>query len=41
MSNRDLVLSSSPRRGGHSDAMCDPFVRGAAPQYFAFRPFAL
>ena len=24
-----LVISSSPRRGGNSDILCDEFVRGA------------
>ncbi len=25
-----LILSSSPRRGGNSDTLCDEFMRGAA-----------
>ena len=29
MSKRVLVLSSSPRRGGNSDTLCDEFIRGA------------
>jgi len=29
MSKRILVLSSSPRRGGNSDLLCDQFVMGA------------
>jgi multimeric flavodoxin WrbA len=29
MSNKVLVLSSSPRRGGNSDLLCDQFVKGA------------
>jgi len=29
MSKNVLVLSSSPRRGGNSDLLCDQFVRGA------------
>lgn len=24
-----LILSSSPRRGGNSDTLCDEFLRGA------------
>lgn len=29
MNKKVLVLSSSPRRGGNSDLLCDQFVRGA------------
>lgn len=29
MSKSVLVISSSPRRGGNSDVLCDEFVRGA------------
>lgn len=29
MSKKILVVSSSPRRGGNSDLLCDEFVRGA------------
>lgn len=29
MSKKVLVLSSSPRRGGNSDVLCDEFVKGA------------
>jgi multimeric flavodoxin WrbA len=29
MSKRVLVLSSSPRKGGNSDRLCDQFVKGA------------
>lgn len=29
MSKRVLILSSSPRRGGNSDTLCDEFLRGA------------
>ena len=29
MSKKVLVLSSSPRRGGNSDLLCDEFVKGA------------
>lgn len=29
MSKKILVLSSSPRRGGNSDTLCDEFIRGA------------
>lgn len=29
MSKNILILSSSPRRGGNSDTLCDAFVRGA------------
>ena len=29
MAKRILVISSSPRRGGNSDMMCDEFIRGA------------
>jgi len=29
MSKTVLVLSSSPRRGGNSDLLCDQFVSGA------------
>ena len=25
-----LVISSSPRRGGNSDVLCDEFLKGAA-----------
>lgn len=30
MSKNILILSSSPRRGGNSDRLCDEFLRGAA-----------
>lgn len=30
MSKKVLILSSSPRRGGNSDTLCDEFLRGAA-----------
>lgn len=29
MSKRVLILSSSPRKGGNSDLLCDEFLRGA------------
>lgn len=29
MSKKVLILSSSPRRGGNSDTLCDAFMRGA------------
>lgn len=29
MSKKVLVISSSPRKGGNSDSLCDEFVRGA------------
>jgi len=29
MKKRVLILSSSPRRGGNSDTLCDEFMRGA------------
>lgn len=29
MSKQVLILSSSPRRGGNSDTLCDEFMRGA------------
>ncbi|WMI95401.1 flavodoxin family protein [Bacteroides fragilis] len=29
MSKKVLILSSSPRRGGNSDTLCDGFMRGA------------
>ena len=29
MSKKVVVISSSPRKGGNSDTMCDEFVRGA------------
>lgn len=29
MSKKVLILSSSPRRGGNSDMLCDEFMRGA------------
>ncbi len=29
MKKRVLILSSSPRRGGNSDSLCDEFLRGA------------
>lgn len=29
MSKNILILSSSPRRGGNSDLLCDAFLRGA------------
>ena len=28
MAKRVLILSSSPRRGGNSDTLCDEFMRG-------------
>lgn len=30
MSKKILVISSSPRRGGNSDTLCDQFIKGAA-----------
>lgn len=30
MAKKVLILSSSPRRGGNSDMLCDEFMRGAA-----------
>ncbi len=30
MSKKVLVISSSPRKGGNSDTLCDEFARGAA-----------
>lgn len=30
MAKRVLILSSSPRRGGNSDTLCDEFMRGTA-----------
>lgn len=30
MSKKVLILSSSPRKGGNSDTLCDEFLRGAA-----------
>lgn len=30
MSKNVLILSSSPRRGGNSDLLCDEFAKGAA-----------
>ena len=30
MSKRVLILSSSPRKGGNSDTLCDQFMKGAA-----------
>ena len=30
MAKKVLILSSSPRRGGNSDTLCDEFMRGAA-----------
>lgn len=30
MAKKVLILSSSPRRGGNSDRLCDEFMRGAA-----------
>lgn len=29
MAKKVLILSSSPRRGGNSDMLCDEFMRGA------------
>lgn len=29
MAKKVLILSSSPRRGGNSDTLCDEFMRGA------------
>jgi multimeric flavodoxin WrbA len=29
MNKKVLVLSSSPRRGGNSDLLCDEFIKGA------------
>lgn len=28
MAKKILILSSSPRRGGNSDTLCDEFMRG-------------
>ncbi|MBQ6793657.1 MAG: flavodoxin family protein, partial [Butyricimonas sp.] len=28
MAKRILILSSSPRKGGNSDTLCDEFLRG-------------
>lgn len=30
MSKKILVISSSPRKGGNSDVLCDEFIRGAS-----------
>lgn len=30
MSQKVLILSSSPRRNGNSDLLCNEFMRGAA-----------
>ncbi len=30
MAKKILIISSSPRRGGNSDTLCDQFMRGAA-----------
>lgn len=29
MAKRVVVISSSPRKGGNSDTLCDEFVKGA------------
>ena len=29
MSKKVLVISSSPRKGGNSDILCDEFIKGA------------
>ena len=29
MAKKVLILSSSPRRGGNSDVLCDEFMKGA------------
>ena len=29
MNKKVLILSSSPRRGGNSDTLCDKFAKGA------------
>ena len=29
MSKKVLILSSSPRKGGNSDLLCDEFMKGA------------
>ena len=29
MAKKVLILSSSPRRGGNSDVLCDVFMKGA------------
>ena len=29
MAKRILILSSSPRKGGNSDTLCDEFLRGS------------
>lgn len=30
MSKKILIISSSPRKGGNSDLLCDEFIRGAS-----------
>ena len=35
MSKNILILSSSPRRGGNSDTLCDEFMRGAIERKFS------
>ena len=30
MSKQVLIISSSPRKGGNSDTLCDQFLKGAA-----------
>ena len=29
MSKKVLIISSSPRKGGNSDVLCDEFLKGA------------
>lgn len=33
MSKKVLILSSSPRKNGNSDLLCNEFMRGAAEAY--------
>ena len=35
MTKKILILSSSPRRGGNSDTLCDEFMRGAIEKRFS------
>lgn len=39
MGKKVLILSSSPRRGGNSDTLCDEFLRGAAAGHRAEKIF--
>ena len=41
MAKKVLIISSSPRRGGNSDTLCDQFMQGAADAGHAVRKIFL